>query len=72
MWARVAECGKVLGGIGSCVVCVDCMVVWSGSWTVMGFVVLVSFSAGVSCVRKCPVAPVSKINVVARFTVEVG
>ena len=67
MCALVAVIGSILLVIGSCAVWDDPMVVWSGRWTVKGWSVFVLFVAGVFAVRKCPVAPVSKMRGGARF-----
>ena len=67
MCALVAVIGSILLVIGSCAVWDDRMVVWLGRWTVKGWSVCVMFVAGVFAVRKCPVAPVSKMSGWARF-----
>ena len=66
MCALVAGVGRILVLIGSCAVWDDWMVVWSGRWTVKGWSAFVLFVAGVCSVRKCPLAPVSKMRGGAR------
>ena len=61
--------GRVVGRKGSCAVCVDVMVVQSGSWTVRGVWVGFVWWIGALEVRKWPVAPVSRIMGSARDNV---
>ena len=56
------ECfGRVLL-IGKCVVAVEVIVVWSGSWTVIGVWGIFWLLLSLVCLRKCPVAPVSMMR----------
>ena len=71
--AVIALLGRGIEGTGRSVVCVDWIVELSGSWTVIAGVFPGNFVEVLDAERKCPVAPVSRINGGwARFIVVAG